>query len=51
MQDRRGFESYPDFAGYLVEQYRTRESGATVADLYPRLINWVAERARTPRNP
>lgn len=44
MRESRGFTLYPEFADHLVELYRSRPEGTTIADLYPQIIAWVAER-------
>jgi len=40
MTGRRGFPRFAAFDAFLVDQYRHREAGRTVADLYPRIIEW-----------
>lgn len=54
MDDRgRGFSRFPGFSAFLVEIYRARPDGATIADLYPALIQWFAasEAARDEAQP
>jgi hypothetical protein len=38
----RGFIRAEDFHEFLVELYRNRPEGATVADLYPQIVDWFA---------
>lgn len=38
----RGFIRAPEFHEFLVELYRGRPEGATVADLYPQIVEWFA---------
>ncbi len=40
MTARRGFLRFAAFDAFLVDLYRGREPGQTVADLYPRIIEW-----------
>ena len=40
MTDRRGFPQFEAFDKFLVNLYRTREPGRTLADLYPQIIEW-----------
>ena len=44
MKDRRGFTGFPQFNAFLVDLYRKRPAGTTVADLYPQIIAWFAAR-------
>ena len=44
MTERRGFPQFTAFDAFLVDAYRHREKGQTVADLYPRIIAWFAAR-------
>ena len=39
----RGFTRAGEFHQFLVELYRSRPEGATVADLYPQIVDWFAE--------
>jgi hypothetical protein len=51
---RRGFLQFPAFNAFLVELYGSRAPGTSVADLYPKIIAWFAERKRgaaSPREP
>jgi hypothetical protein len=41
MTDRRGFQRFKAFNQELLNLYRNRQSGQTVADLYPAIINWA----------
>jgi hypothetical protein len=38
----RGFRRFPAFNAQLLSLYQTRKPGQTVADLYPAMLNWVA---------
>ena len=40
MTERRGFPQFEAFDKFLVELYRNRRPGQTLADLYPRIIEW-----------
>jgi len=40
MMVRRGFKRFPAFSKALVQLYRSRPAGQTVADLYPQIIGW-----------
>lgn len=40
MTDRRGFPQFEAFDKFLVNLYRTRKLGQTLADLYPQIIEW-----------
>ena len=40
MTGRRGFPQFAAFDKFLVDLYRTRKRGQTVADLYPQIIEW-----------
>lgn len=40
MTERRGFPQFAAFDKFLVNLYRTRKRGKTVADLYPQIIEW-----------
>jgi len=40
MTDRRGFPQFEAFDKFLVELYRNRKPGQTLADLYPQIIEW-----------
>ncbi len=49
MSERRGFKQSPRFHRFLVELYRNRPPGATVASLYPSIVEWFeAEAASRP---
>jgi len=49
MTARRGFPRFAAFDTFLVDLYRHREPGQTVADLYPRIIEWFErENAAAP---
>ena len=39
---RRGFHRFGEFHAALLELYKNRPTGTTVADLYPALLNWAA---------
>lgn len=36
----RGFRQSPRFNRFLVELYRSRPAGTTIADLYPKIVEW-----------
>jgi len=40
---RRGFPRFAAFDAYLLDLYRTRQPSQTVADLYPRIIEWFEQ--------
>lgn len=40
MTERRGFPKFAEFDRFLVDLYRTRKKGQTVADLFPEIITW-----------
>lgn len=40
MTERRGFPQFAAFDKFLVDLYRNRKTGQTVADLYLRIIEW-----------
>jgi hypothetical protein len=42
----RGFIRSEEFHPFLVELYRNRPEGATVADLYPQIVDWFAAQSR-----
>ena len=44
MTNRRGFPQFTAFDSVLVDLYRTRPAGGTIADLYPRIIDWFEQR-------
>ena len=41
----RGFLRSPEFHEFLVDLYRDRPEGSTVADLYPEIVEWFAAQA------
>jgi hypothetical protein len=43
MTRQRGFPRFDRFDAFLVDLYRNRAPGQTVADLYPRIIAWFEE--------
>ena len=43
MTGNRGFPQFAAFNQFLVELYRRRPPGRTVADLYPQIIAWCSE--------
>jgi hypothetical protein len=45
MAKRRGFVRFPEFHQFLVEKYRKRAAGVTVAKMYPEIVAWFEERA------
>jgi hypothetical protein len=36
----RGFPQFPKFNAFLVNLYRSRPPGTTIADLYPKILEW-----------
>jgi len=40
MTSRRGFPRFTEFDTFLVDLYRHRPPGQTLADLYPQIIEW-----------
>jgi hypothetical protein len=46
MELERGFLKFGLFSRFLVELYKKRGKGQTVADLYPEIIAWCVESAR-----
>ncbi|HKQ54220.1 MAG TPA: DUF4932 domain-containing protein [Pyrinomonadaceae bacterium] len=40
MTERRGFPRFKEFDAFLVDLYRNRKTGQTLADLYPQIIEW-----------
>jgi hypothetical protein len=44
MTKGRGFPQFAAFDAFLIDLYRHRKAGQTVADLYPRIIEWFEER-------
>jgi hypothetical protein len=40
----RGFPQFAAFDAFLIDLYRHRKAGQTVADLYPRIIEWFEKR-------
>jgi hypothetical protein len=40
MTKRRGFPRFEAFSAFLVDRYRRRGPGETIADLYPEIIEW-----------
>jgi hypothetical protein len=38
----RGFPQFPAFNAFLVDLYRRRPPGTTIADLYPTIVDWFA---------
>jgi hypothetical protein len=50
MTKGRGFPQFAAFDAFLVDLYRRRPAGGTVADLYPQIIEWFEKRnAAAPR--
>lgn len=45
MTQRRGFREFAAFQPFLIKAYRERKKGQTVADLYPQIIGWFADRS------
>ena len=46
MTHRRGFLMFTEFDKFLVNLYRTRPAGTTIADLYPQIIAWFERNNR-----
>ncbi|HYI42596.1 MAG TPA: DUF4932 domain-containing protein [Sphingomicrobium sp.] len=44
----RGFVRFPQFSSFLVDLYRKRPAGTTIADLYPQIIAWFAANNAAP---
>ena len=44
----RGFTQFAEFAPFLTKLYRERPAGTTLADLYPRIIDWFAKHPPKP---
>lgn len=40
---RRGFPQFKEFQPFLMNLYRSRKKGETVASLYPQIIKWFAD--------
>jgi hypothetical protein len=40
MTERRGFPQFAAFDKFLIDSYRSRQRGQTLADLYPQIIEW-----------
>jgi hypothetical protein len=49
MTTSRGFPQFEKFDKFLVDLYKNRKEGTTVADLYPQIIEWF-EKNNTPDN-
>ena len=47
MVDSRTFKQFAPFNAFLVELYRNRPAGATLASLYPEIVAWFERHART----
>lgn len=46
----RGFPRFAEFDAFLVDLYRNRKTGQTIADLYPQIIAWFEkENAAAPK--
>ena len=43
MTKRRGFPQFAKLDGFLIELYKNRQPGQTLADLYPQIIDWFEE--------
>jgi hypothetical protein len=46
MTEKRGFVRFAAFHRHLVALYRARPPGATVASLYPQMVDWIEKAAR-----
>lgn len=42
MEEGRGFIRFTEFNAFLLNAYRNRKNGETIADLYPAIIAWFA---------
>ena len=42
----RGFRRFREFDAFLVDLYRRRKPGTTVADLYPPILDWFEQQPR-----
>ncbi|HET9886849.1 MAG TPA: DUF4932 domain-containing protein [bacterium] len=51
MAKRRGFPRFAVFDAYLLDLYRTRQANQTIADLYPRIIEWFERENAEGRQP
>jgi hypothetical protein len=45
----RGFPQFPRFNAFLVDLYKNRAAGATVASLYPKIIEWFEQQDDAPK--
>jgi hypothetical protein len=43
MVKRRGFPRFAELDKFLIPLYRDRPKGKTLADVYPRIIDWFAK--------
>jgi len=48
MMKGRGFPRFAVFSQFLVDHYRARPPGQTVADLYPQIIEWFDKNNQAP---
>jgi len=48
MTRTRGFTRFAEFDAFLVDLYRRRAPGATVASLYPRIFEWFERQTAAP---
>jgi hypothetical protein len=44
-ENGRGFVRFPEYNRFLVNLYRSRKDGETVADLYPKIVAWFKEKS------
>ena len=43
MVEGRGFKKFAEFDQYLIQIYKNREKGQTVADLYSKIVQWFVD--------
>jgi hypothetical protein len=43
MVEYRGFRKFAEFDQYLITIYKNREKGQTVAELYPKIVQWFVD--------
>ena len=45
-EDRRGFRLFTKFTDHLIELYKTRPAGKTMAELYPEILDWCEQQIK-----
>lgn len=45
-EDRRGFRLFTKFTDHLIELYKTRPAGKTIAELYPEILDWCEKQTQ-----